>query len=272
MTRTRSCTALVLAAAICATLSAQIVPDAYQGTDIEQFLTTAGVKSKKPVGDGITKPEKVTLELNRVEHFAIFKTIDVNGTGIVKAELGGNAPNFQDSWRTEVAAYVIDRMIGLNMVPATIARTIDKKPGSLQWWVDGTRTDSARQQAGEMSVPDPDAWDRARCKMYVFDNLIYNTDRNPTNILVTRDYQLLLIDHSRAFRPVTALKDAAQLTRFWKPLLDALPPLTAQDLNARVGLYLSAAQIAAIIERRDALVAHANKIIAERGEAAAVYR
>src|SRR5262249_54869316 len=125
---------------LAATLAAQVAPDVFQGADPEHFLTTANVKSMKDVGDGVTKPKKATLELSHVQHFAVFKTIDVNGPGIVPAALGGNVPDFQDSWRTEVAAYIVDQMIGLNMVPATIERTIDKKRGSLQWWIDGADT------------------------------------------------------------------------------------------------------------------------------------
>ena len=101
----RATVVLVLILAAWATLSAQIAPDAIQGARIEQFLTTAKVKSMKDIGDGITNPKKTTLELNGVRHFAVFKTIDVNAPGIVPAMFGGNTPNFQDSWRTEVAAY-----------------------------------------------------------------------------------------------------------------------------------------------------------------------
>jgi hypothetical protein len=267
----RSLVVLAVAAGVWATASAQIAPDAFQGTALEQFLTAARVKSIKDVGDGVTKPKKATLDLNRVEHFAIFKTIDVTGPGIVPAALGGNAPDFQDSWKTEVAAYVVDRLIGLDLVPATIERTIDKKRGSLQWWVDGTITDAARQQQG-VTLPDEDAWDRALLRMRMFDQLICNTDRNASNMLVTKDFQLRLIDHSRAFRPVRELKNLAQLTRFSKALLEALPRLTAADLTERAGPYLSSGQIAALIDRRDGIVAYAKKIIAERGEAAVVYR
>jgi len=108
-------------------------------------------------------------------------------------------------------------------------------------------------------------------RMSVFDNLIYNTDRNGNNILLTEDRHIRLIDHSRAFRPVPTLKDPEQLTRFWKPLLEALPRLTAADITARAGQYLTAPQITAIIERRDAIVAQATRLIAQRGEAAVVY-
>jgi len=263
---------LLVALAAWASASAQISPGVFQGAEVEQYLSAARVKAIKDVGDGVTKPKKATLELNRVERFAIFKTIDVNGPGIVPAQLGGNAPDFQDTWKTEVAAYVVDRMIGLELVPATIERVIDKKTGSLQWWVDGTMTEAARQQMNRPAPPDAGAWERAELRMRLFDNLICNTDRNPSNMLVTTDFQLRLIDHSRAFRPVTTLRNPAQMTRFSRPLLEALPRLTAADLTDRAGKYLTGAQIAAVIARRDAIVAYANTLIAERGEAAVLYR
>jgi len=244
---------------------AQETAATYQGEAAEQFLQLARVRGMKDVGDGITRPQKATLELDGVRRFAIFKTIDALRPGIVPAELGGNAPDFQDSWRFEIAAYIVDRIIGLEMVPATVARTINRNDGSLQWWVESMMTEANRLQQN-VTPKDARAWDDNVLKMWLFDQLIANTDRILSNILVTKEFDLRLVDHGRAFRPRPDLRDPAQLTRFSRSLLAGLARLEFAEVKTRIGQYLSDAQITTMLQRRDAIVALARARVASSGE------
>ncbi|HQX81342.1 MAG TPA: hypothetical protein PKW63_06255, partial [Vicinamibacterales bacterium] len=209
--------------------------DQYQGAAAEQFLAKAKVKTVKDIGIGVTLPQKVTLELDGVTRFAAFKTIDEKRQGITQL---GNAPpdiNFQDSWQTEIPGYVVDTIIGLGMVPATVERRINNKVGSLQWWVVSMMPEAERAKQ-KLQPPDKEAWDRVVLKMRLFDALIFNVDRHANNILVTHDFQLRLIDHSRSFRPQRQLRDPQLLTRFSKSLLEGLGRLELQDLRKRLTL------------------------------------
>ena len=80
----------------------------------------------------MTRPQRATLELDGVERFGVFKTIDEKKAGISQFK-GGSEMNFQDSWKCEIPAYTIDLMIGLRLVPATVERSINGQTGSLQW-------------------------------------------------------------------------------------------------------------------------------------------
>ena len=244
--------------------------DQYQGAAAEQFLAKAKVKTVKDIGIGVTLPQKVTLELDGVTRFAAFKTIDEKRQGITQL---GNAPpdiNFQDSWQTEIPGYVVDTIIGLGMVPATVERRINNKVGSLQWWVVSMMPEAERAKQ-KLQPPDKEAWDRVVLKMRLFDALIFNVDRHANNILVTHDFQLRLIDHSRSFRPQRQLRDPQLLTRFSKSLLEGLGRLELQDLRKRLNRYLSAAQINGLLQRRDAILDLARTRVAELGEAAVIY-
>ncbi|MBK9241912.1 MAG: hypothetical protein IPL75_17090 [Acidobacteria bacterium] len=244
--------------------------DQYQGAAAEQFLAKAKVKTVKDIGIGVTLPQKVTLELDGVTRFAAFKTIDEKRQGITQL---GNAPpdiNFQDSWQTEIPGYVVDTIIGLGMVPATVERRINNKVGSLQWWVVSMMPEAERAKQ-KLQPPDKEAWDRVVLKMRLFDALIFNVDRHANNILVTHDFQLRLIDHSRSFRPQRQLRDPQLLTRFSKSLLEGLGRLELQDLRKRLNRYLSAAQINGLLQRRDAILELARTRVAELGEAAVIY-
>ena len=244
--------------------------DQYQGAAAEHFLAKAKVKTVKDIGIGVTLPQKVTLELDGVTRFAAFKTIDEKRQGITQL---GNAPpdiNFQDSWQTEIPGYVVDTIIGLGMVPATVERRINNKVGSLQWWVVSMMPEAERAKQ-KLQPPDKEAWDRVVLKMRLFDALIFNVDRHANNILVTHDFQLRLIDHSRSFRPQRQLRDPQLLTRFSKSLLEGLGRLELQDLRKRLNRYLSAAQINGLLQRRDAILELARTRVAELGEAAVIY-
>jgi hypothetical protein len=242
----------------------------YQGAAAEEFLKKSKVVRVRPIGTGVTLPEKATLELGGVERFAAIKTHDEKRLGITQLSTGPPEVNFQDSWRLEIPAYIVDMTIGLGMVPATIERRVNNKPGSLQWWV-ASMVPEAERAKQKLEPPDREAWDREVLRMRLFDQLIYNVDRHANNILITHDFHLRLIDHSRSFRAQKALRNPEQLTRFSKSLLEGLRRLTYEDLRKQTGKYLNDGQIKTVIQRRDAILELAAKLVAEKGEAAVIY-
>jgi hypothetical protein len=242
----------------------------YQGTAAEDYLKKAKVVRVKPIGTGVTLPEKATLELDGVERSAAFKTIDDKRVGVTQLSSGPPEVNFQDSWQLEIPAYIVDMTIGLGMVPATIERRINNRVGSLQWWVTSMMPEAERTKQ-KVEPPDREAWDREVLKMKLFDQLIYNVDRHANNILITQDFHLRLIDHSRSFRAQKALRNPEVLTRFSKSLLEGIEKLDYQTLKKQVGRYLIDGQIKTLLDRRDAILALAKKMVAEKGEAAVIY-
>lgn len=250
-------------------LLAQGTAEVFQGEAIEQFLLRARMTAIREIGKGITLPRRATLELDGVTHFAAFKTIDQSKSGYTPLQRGGEIA-FQDSWRTEIPAYEVDKIIGLGMVPATVERVLRGQRGSLQFWVESMMSESERVKKG-VRAPDEEAWNRLTFKMHLFDNLIYNTDRHLNNILVTKDFEIRLIDHSRSFRPFDALRQPKDLTRFSRSLLEGIQKLEETDLTARVGRHLTPYQMRALLKRRDAILALARSLVAQKGEAAVLY-
>ena len=265
--------ALALGAAMCAVPTAQEATEAFQGEAVERFLAEARVTRIEPIGMGITDPEKATLELDGVTHFAVFKDIDDEPNPGGTPVDGGFIASLQDSYRLEIAAYVVDRIIGLGMVPATIKRRIRGYDGSLQWWVESKMTETERINQG-IKLPDPMAWNQEVFKLRLFDKLIYNIDRNFDNLLITEDFKIRLIDHSRSFQNFSELRNPEQLIMFSRSLLKGLERLEYEDLKQRLGEpnYLLDGQIRALLERRDLLLALAEQRVAALGEEAVLYR
>jgi hypothetical protein len=171
-----------------------------QREELEHFLREAEVTERKKLGKGVTNPDKVTLEMDGVVRHAIYKNVDKD----------------HDSWRNEVAAYELDKLLGLGMVPPTVKRSIGGRRGCLQLWVTGT---VMFEYDGEF--PDIERWREQVSIMWLFDDLIANIDRHLNNAMVSPDHRLMLIDNSKTFRYEKKLLNDLNATgtgthaRFW---------------------------------------------------------
>lgn len=253
-------------------LTAQETAAVYQGPAAEELLLKGKIVSSKPLGEGVTRPYKVELEYNGVKRSAIFKSIDVRKDGVIVLADGTSDIGFQDSWMTEIAAYTIDKIIGLGLVPATVERrAVEGKVGSLQFFVESMSTEADRL-ANKQNPTDMDDWNEQIMTTRLFDQLIANVDRHLKNILVTKEFKLRLIDHSRAFRSNKNLTKPELLTRFSRSLLEGIKKLEKKDLQKQVGKYLSSGQIERLLNRRDAILALAAKHVKEKGEDAVLYK
>jgi hypothetical protein len=223
--------------------------------EIEQMLLTAEPVSVEDVGMGVTKPSKVVLRKDGVEIGAAFKPIQ-----------RGRQKGFWESYEAEIAAYELDKILGMNMVPPTVERVIDKQKGSLQYWVEDCKL--YKELQGQ-APPRPSEWSHQLSVMKMFDVLIMNKDRNAQNFLVDGDWHMVLIDHSRAFIGEDDIgKDEKKLpVQFDRKLVEKLRSLDAASLEASLGKLLMGGQVKSLIKRRDALLAYLDGLVAERGEA-----
>lgn len=202
------------------------------------WLATAEIVSAASPPAGNTRPQRITLRKDGVELHAIARP-----------------QNRGDRFENEVAAYALDRLIGLDMIPVTVAREVDGRPGAVQFWIEGSI--NARQMIEQKLSPE--GWCPVEPQynlMNVFDVLAHNTGRTQESLLLTRDWNVVLVDHSRAFEPG---QEAPPLL-YQKPI--ELPPVFARRLAAldrtalerTLGPLLNRRQIDAILKRRDRLV------------------
>jgi len=156
----------------------------------------------------------------------------------------------------DLAAYRLDRLLGLDMVPVTVAREVDGEKGSLQFLPAKTRTEEYRTNSGGGSAawcPLPDQW----AAMYVFDALVYNPGRGPTNMLYnTENWQLILNNNGETFgtkrgRPPYLAQTPLDLNSYWK---QALAGLDDETLETTFSDVLDKRRITALAKRRDRLL------------------
>jgi hypothetical protein len=159
--------------------------------------------------------------------------------------------------RKEVAAYQLDRQLGLGLVPVTVAREVQGQRGVLQGrplkWV--SQADVQRQ-----SLPVGGWCDVAPQfqLVYAFDTLIGNEGRAAESMLFDADdWFVYVTSHERAFGTTRGLP-AYLKARPPTPGAEVLRRLRALDepgLQSALGDLIDARAIKAILQRRDALLA-----------------
>jgi len=264
------CLAVILLAAGTALTQEWGLP--LHGAAAEHFLTTAQVISVRPLkSKAVTRPKKVELSDGSLTWFAVFKTID-EYQPVKRFDNGEVELKFTDSFEYEIAAYELDKMLDLGIVPPAVRRRINSEVGSLSLWVEGAMSEWERIEVHTKRPPDLEAWNRQMYTIRLFLQLIYDTDyTNINNLLVTPDWKIYKIDSSRAFRCHMELRREGSLERFSRRVLASLRALDRDDLTEKLKPWLTKKQIEALWVRRGLILDLADRRVAEQGEAAVLF-
>jgi hypothetical protein len=236
----------------------------------ERLLLSGSIVRDRDAGGGTTGSRRVTLRLDGAEHDAHVQAIDE--TRPMANLESGLELDFRDSYVNNVAAYRLDRLLGLGMVPVTVARRYRRGDASFTWWIDGLQMSERERKKRKIEPPDVGRWNSQALLVRVFDELIHNTDRHLGNLLIDGQWRIWMIDHTRAFKIFKTLPHEKNLgTRCPRQLLAALRGLDAAALRIKMGDLLDEGRIDGLLARRDRIVAHFDARIAELGEAAVVY-
>jgi hypothetical protein len=234
-------------------LRAQTNFASYSDADREAFLRGGMVVSVSDIGEGVTKPIRAELSLKGVTHSAQIQVVD-RGLPDFFGDDGSVLP-MRDAWRFNVAAYRIDRLLKLNMVPPSVSRAYKGTPGAFTWWADDVKGQETQRVNEGWKAPDIERFEQQRAIGRVFDELIMNIDRNLGNLLITNSWQVVLIDHTRSFTAYRNIRNRANLTRCSRALLAQMSALTEGAITKSVGASLTRVEIAALLARRDLIVA-----------------
>lgn len=154
------------------------------------------------------------------------------------------------NYRAEVLAYELDQALGFDLVPPTVVRTIDGRIGSIQQMRSSSTSAVARSQDLK--------------KQNLFDYIIENGDRNPTNFLVSPQGQVISIDHAMSFtgqgRPSSFRSMQPQIDSFLnsaesRPILQNIQNfLKNPQSRPKVEEYLGREDTARLFERLEKII------------------
>lgn len=240
------------------------------------FLRTADIVETRAIGKGVTGALRVTLSDGAITHDAAFQSVDerANPAEISMGRRRAGEIRFVDAYRYNIAAWELARLVELDhMMPPTVEREIDGVSGALSWWVDDVLMDEEERTATHAQPPQGKglSFVRQRQEMFVFAELVRDTDRNKGNVIYTTDWRVIMIDFTRAFRLEMTLRQPETLVSCGRNLLAKLRTLTAEGVQQAVGPHLTQWEIESLLQRRDRIVERYDKLIAERGEAAVLF-
>jgi hypothetical protein len=210
-------------------LSAGLAPE-----DLEAALATGEIEKRESTRDG----DLLSLRWHGLELQAVFSPADGKGETL-----------------PEVAAYRVDRLLDLAMVPAAVARSVEGRRGSVQYRPQSLV--SEKQRAGgkvriDAWCPLPDQWQA----MYLFDALIARQPRPTAGILYhSGTGQLVLTGHESAFGtdsgiPAHLKKADLGVNALWRRKLAALD---SDEARSQLLEVLSGRQYEALLQRAVAL-------------------
>jgi hypothetical protein len=237
--------------------------------EMERFLLNARLVSTRRAGDGITNSMRATFSDGTLTHDAHIQAID-ESRAIFETPRGVEL-DFKDSYKYNVAAYRLSRLLGMNNLPVCVERVVQGKPSSVMWWVDDFLMDEGDRMKKNETGPSPSRFAMQVHVQRVFDELIQNTDRNVGNTIWSNDWKMWLIDHTRAFRRAKELAKPERLERVDRALLAAIKGLTKENVSAAVGSSLTGLEIEALIARADAIGKLFDGHISARTEAAVLF-
>ncbi len=222
--------------------------------EFEEFLKTAAIENIGDVPIGVTKPKRAFFVKGGLAESAALKFLP-----------SGIKSGYWEAYKSEIAAYKLDRILGLDMVPPTVERRVSANLASLQLWVEGCKH---LQDTDQSKVSSSTPWVKQVLRQRAFDNLIANIDRNAGNLLVDTEWNLVLIDHSRAFASNT-MPFMKQMTRIDREFYEKLKALDEATLMREIKPWvLTGGSVRDILKRRDKIIAHFDRLAQEKGEAA----
>jgi hypothetical protein len=219
--------------------------------EFEEFISSAKIERLKDVGTGVTHPRH-----------AYFAAGGPAGGAIVKNLPPGRKDGYWESYKSEIAAYRLDRLLEMDMVPPTVEREVEGVKMSAQLWADNTRT--FKENNGRPS-PDVEKWNFQVHRQRVFDDLVGNIDENAGNILIDPVWNLILVDHSRCFTSGASMP--FPLTIIDRPFFERIKALDQATVKRAIGDLLPPGGLEALMKRRDDIVKTFNKLAAQKGEA-----
>ncbi len=225
--------------------------------EMEEFLSKADVVEVVE-GEDLKGRKFALVELERegLKQRAIFQSVEE------KPQRGKADPETRyRRYQHEVASYLIDRKLGMMMVPPTVIRKLGRNRGSLQIWVEETKDKIYFTERG--------MWEKVReefkqkyplefSQAIVLEALFDIEERHDAGIMLLSDEErVMLADNTKAFSNSHRIQERLipELTGPISPTLEYnLRSLDAANLKKEAGKYLSKEQIEALLKRRDQIL------------------
>lgn len=231
------------------------------GELLERFLLEARVTAvNKELQSGRMGAWLVTLDDGKTTRKAFFKSVRRPRPTLMPA-----------SYTYELAAFELDKLLGLELVPATVERQIDGRSGSLQLFLEGVETEKSRLLKN-LQPPNLQAYQDQLDEITLLENLTCTPRQDLGDILIQTDtWRVWRVDFSEAFMPATELQPERLIRRASRRFVKALRNLDEALARRRLARYLNTSELEALFKRRQLILDEIDRLIKEKGEAAVLF-
>jgi len=230
-------------------------PKPLTAKEMEAFLRTAAVISRGPGPGGRTDAWKVNLQSGEIALPALFRYIDR-----IRPD------PLADSYKYDLAAYALNKYLGLTYVPPIVARTVEGAPGALQTFIANAQS-VADLREQKIAPADPEAFEKAMADLVVFQALVYDDCGNDKDTLVDGGGRIFRVDFSEAFAPNTGDAPGCVIRRCSRRLFNRLQAWKDDTVATYLGRFLNAKEVAALNTRRQRIIWRIRLMIKSQGEA-----
>ncbi|NIO47954.1 MAG: hypothetical protein GTN73_00730 [Candidatus Aminicenantes bacterium] len=227
---------------------------------LENFLRTAKIVSKRRAG-GRGENWIISLDDGKISRYGFFKLLDATRPDAL----------IPDSYKYGIAAYELDKLLDLNLIPPVVEREIEGRKGSLQIFIEGALNESVRRMKN-IKPPDPEKFKNTMEDLSVFENLTYSPsfcgERELDDILIMhkKDWKVWRVDFSEAFAPSPELIPECEITGCSKKLCQNLIKLEDEKIKAKLEHYLNDEEMSMLLKRKELIIEKIKKLIEKKAE------
>ncbi|MFW6132186.1 MAG: hypothetical protein ACOC5F_06290 [Candidatus Aminicenantaceae bacterium] len=226
---------------------------------MEQYLKTANIVSVEKADIGRTEPWIIHMDNGTLKRRAIFKHLNSPRPTIIP-----------DSYMYEIAAYKLNKLLGIKMVPPLVERPIRGVHGSLQLMLENVISLEVMKRK-KIKPPVPDQFSKNMESIELFEHLTYSK-REDEDILINKDtWKIWRVDFSESFAPETRLFPEFNLKHCPKTLYNNLKTLNRKKIQAELNPYLNKQEIDALLKRKDLILEYIETLIEKQGKSALLF-
>jgi hypothetical protein len=233
--------------------------------ELESYLRTAKIVSKRRAG-GRGENWIISLDDGKTARYGFFKLLDETRPAAIIA----------DSYKYGIAAYELDKLLDLNLVPPVVEREIEGRKGSLQIFIEGALNESVRRMKN-IKPPDPEKFKNTLEDLSVFENLTHSRafcgERELDDILIMHreDWKVWRVDFSEAFPPSPELIPGCEITGCSERLCQNLIKLEDEVIKAKLKHYLNDEEMSMLLKRKKLVIEKIKKLAEEKGEESVLF-
>ena len=232
----------------------------WEKKEIENFLRTAEILSTEIAPQrGRTEAWMINLFDGKTACRGYFKHVD-----------SARPTPIADSYKYEIAAYELDKLLEIDRVPPVVEREIEGINGSLQLYLEGCRPLSIQKRMN-IEPPNSEYLQNSLDEINIFENLTY-CEHDLSDVLIHMDsWKVCRVDFSQAFSPAIQLIPEQTIKRCSKKLYNNLLHLTDSIIQDKLKHWLNPDEISAVLERRKIILDTITQLVKERGEESVLF-